>query len=89
MSNKHEKRFIVNMLIGMLLIAGGVFCIVYSGIMDDKKDWIFWAVISASGICAGLLFLGSSLIHKVKADLIRRQKQILRPERNILHDSVV
>jgi len=38
-------------------------------------DWIFWALISAVTINAGLLFLGSALIHKVKADLIRRQKQ--------------
>ena len=64
------------MLIGFVLTTGGVSAIIYAAFTDvHKMDWIFWAAISAVTINAGLLFLGSALIHKVKADLIRRQKQ--------------
>lgn len=76
MSNKHEKKFLRNMLIGFVLTTGGISAIIYAAFTDQQKiDWIFWAAISAVTINAGLLFLGSALIHKVKADLIRRQKQ--------------
>ncbi len=76
MSNKHEKKFLRNMLIGFFLTTCGVSAIIYAAFTDVYKlDWIFWAAISAVTINAGLLFLGSALIHKVKADLIRRQKQ--------------
>lgn len=76
MTNKHEKKFVINMLIGFILTTGGISAIIYSSFTDEHKlDWMFWAGISAVAINAGLLFLGSALIHKVKADLIRRQKQ--------------
>jgi len=76
MANKHEKKFIIHMLIGFLLTTSGITSIIYSSFTDEHKmDWIFWSAISAVALNAGLIFLGSSFIHKVKADLIRRQKQ--------------
>lgn len=76
MTNKHEKKFLRNMLIGFLLTTSGIAAVIYAAFTEvHKLDWIFWAAISAVTINAGLLFLGSALIHKVKADLIRRQKQ--------------
>ena len=85
MSNKHEKKFIINMLLGFVLTTSGISAIIYSAFTDEHKlDWIFWAAISAVAINAGLLFLGSSLIHKVKADLIRRQKQKSKTEKAVL-----
>lgn len=87
MNNKHEKRFIINMLVGLLLITTGVSCIIYAGSTDEhNKDWTFWAVISSLAINAGLLFLGSSLIHKIKADLIRRQRQNLKSEKHTINN---
>lgn len=84
MTNKHEKKFIINMLIGFILTTSGISAIIYSAFTDEHKmDWIFWAAISAVAINAGLLFLGSSLIHKVKADLIRRQKQKTKSDKGI------
>jgi uncharacterized membrane protein HdeD (DUF308 family) len=84
MSNKHEKKFLINMLIGFILTTSGVSAIIYSSFTDEHKmDWIFWAAISAIAINAGLLFLGSALIHKVKADLIRRQKQKTKPDKGV------
>lgn len=72
------------MLIGFLLTTGGISTIIYSAYTEEHKmDWVFWAAISAVAINAGLLFLGSSLIHKVKADLIRRQKQKTKADKAI------
>jgi uncharacterized membrane protein YfcA len=84
MTNKHEKKFIINMLIGFILTTSGISAIIYSAFTDEHEmDWIFWAAISAVAINAGLLFLGSALIHKVKADLIRRQKQKTKTDKGI------
>jgi len=84
MSNKHEKKFIINMLIGFLFTTCGISSIIYSIFSDEHKiDWFFWAAIPAIAINAGLLFLGSALIHKVKADLARRQRQKTKTEKSI------
>jgi len=84
MSNKHEKKFIINMLIGFLLTTTGISSIIYSTYIDEHKiDWFLWAAIPVVTINAGLIFLGSAFIHKVKADLIRRQRQKTKPEKAI------
>lgn len=84
MSNKHEKKFLINMMIGFILTTSGISSIIYSAFTDEHKmDWIFWAAISAVAINAGLLFLGSALIHKVKADLIRRQRQKTKTDKGV------
>ena len=76
MSNTHEKKFVINMLIGMIFTTAGISSIIYACFTkENQHDWIFWAVIPVILINTGLLFIGSSVIHKVKADLIRRQKQ--------------
>lgn len=76
MNKKHEKKYTINMLVGFILTTIGIFSINYVAFTNDPKfDWIFWAIVSALVINAGLFFLGSALVHKVKADLIRRQKQ--------------
>lgn len=85
MTNKHEKKFLINMLIGFLLTTVGISCIIYASFTDERhRDWTFWALISVVTINAGLLFLGSSLIHKVKADLIRRQKQKTKSDKALI-----
>ena len=76
MSNKHEKKFIIYLQLGLILTTAGIGIIIYSAFTaEHKMGWIFWAILSAIVINGGLIFLGSSMIHKVKADLIRRQKQ--------------
>lgn len=81
MSNKHEKKFVINTLIGLLFTTASAFVILYVCFHKiEKQDWIFWAIITAIGMNAGFLFIGSGVVHKVKADLIRRQKQKSRPD---------
>lgn len=75
MSKKHEKKYTSNLLVGLILTTAGIAIIIYVALADKLEfDWIVWAIIAAVVINGGLLFLGSALVHKVKADLTRRQK---------------
>jgi hypothetical protein len=70
------------MLAGLLFTTAGIASIVYSSFTkDNRHDWIFWAIIPVITINTGLLFMGSAVVHKVKADLIRRQKQKNRSDK--------
>ena len=81
MNNKHKKKFIINILIGLILTNSSISAIIYAAYTDKHKlDWIYWVFISVLAFNAGLLFLGSALIHKVKADLIRRQKEKMKTD---------
>lgn len=77
MSNTHERKFVINLLIGLTFTTAGIFSIIYACFtqQQNQHDWLFWAVIPVILINAGLLFIASAVVHKVKADLIRRQKQ--------------
>ena len=76
MNKKHEKKYTVNVALGFILTTIGISTVVYVAFTDQPRfDWVFWAIVSSLIINAGLLFLGSAVVHKVKADLIRRQKQ--------------
>jgi len=76
MSNSHEKKFVINILIGLVFTTLGVSSIIYACFTkENQNDWIFWATIPVILINTGLLFIGSAVVHKVKADLIRRQRQ--------------
>jgi uncharacterized membrane protein YfcA len=82
MSSKHEKKFIIYLLIGFLITTTGISSIIYFAYIDEHKvDWYLLAAVPVVTINAGLIFLGSAFIHKVKADLIRRQRQKTKPEK--------
>lgn len=75
MSINRQRKFIINMLVGLVFTTTGICSILYACLtIRNEKDWISWAVISVVTLNAGLLFLGSSIVHKVKADLVRRQR---------------
>lgn len=81
MSKKHEKKYFINILIGFVLVTIGIFTIIYLIFANERKfDWISWAIVLTLIINTGLLFLGRGLVHKVKADLIRRQKHKAKAE---------
>ena len=85
MNNKHEKKFIIHMLIGFLFTTTGISSIIYFAYIDEQMiDWFLLAAVPVVTINAGLIFLGSAFIHKVKADLIRRQRQKTKPERAMI-----
>ncbi len=75
MNNKHEKKFIYYIQIGFILTTIGVTAIIFfADNVEVKLSWVLRAVICSVFINSGLLFLGSAVIHKVKADLSRRQR---------------
>lgn len=75
MSNSHYERWLWKAPIGLLFIAGGIFFMYYSlAILEIKERWIVYGVISAAATALGAYLLCSAFIHKMKSDLIKRQK---------------
>ena len=80
MGKKHAKKYVINALIGFLFLTAGIFTIVYLIFTSSRRfDWFFWAILAAVLVNIGLLCLGSAFVHKVKADLLRRQKRRADP----------
>ena len=76
MSNAHQEKFLTKLLLGIIFITAGIFVILYASFeKDHKQDWYFWGILASLIINAGLFSLGNAFIHKMKSDLIRRQKQ--------------
>lgn len=75
MSKPHKKKYLVNLVMGFATVSAGIFVLTYAGFQKSSvTDWYFWAVIGSAVICAGLYFLLNAVVHRIKADLIRRQK---------------
>ena len=62
------------MPIGFLMINAGILVIMYSANKRASDEWLLWGIVSAAIITSGLGILGNAYIHKVKSDLIRKQK---------------
>ena len=62
------------MPVGFLLINAGILVIMYSANKRASDEWLLWGIVSAAIITSGLAVLGNAYIHKVKSDLIRKQK---------------
>ncbi|HWR32932.1 MAG TPA: hypothetical protein VN451_05380, partial [Chitinophagaceae bacterium] len=77
MSTKsHHERYFVKLLIGFAAIITGVMVIFYAMFEVGKdSDWYFWAIVAAFLLCGGIYFALSAMVHKIKADFSRRQKQ--------------
>lgn len=73
-SKEHRQRFFIQTMSGLLLNAAGIAIIFYACFTRNEGDWKFWALITAVIISIGLLLIGNGIVHKVKADFIRKQK---------------
>jgi uncharacterized membrane protein HdeD (DUF308 family) len=75
MSNTHQDRYITKLLLGFAFITGGILLIFYTTFERARQDdWYLWGIIASVSINLGLYFLMSAIVHKVKSDLIKRQK---------------
>jgi len=84
MNKKHEKKYTMNLVIGLILTTIGISTVIYVALEDQPRfDWVFWAIVASMVINGGLFFLGSAMIHKVKADLIRKQRQKAKTETSL------
>ncbi len=76
MTNRHREKYITRMLAGFILTSGGILVLFYTSLLKEKQEeWYLGVMASIVLINSGLLFLGSAVVHKVKSDLIRKQKQ--------------
>jgi uncharacterized membrane protein HdeD (DUF308 family) len=75
MSNTHQEKFITKLLIGIAFITAGIFIILFAAFeKTQKQDWYFWGILAALAINAGVVMVGSAYVHKMKSDLIKRQR---------------
>jgi uncharacterized membrane protein HdeD (DUF308 family) len=74
MANKHYQKWVLQMPFGFLLTAGGILIIMYAANKRATDEWLIWGIISITVINSGLALLGNAYVHKVKSDLIRKQK---------------
>jgi hypothetical protein len=76
MTNRHRQKYISRLLIGLAIFTCGMMIAYYLALTNSRPDeWYVWVFASIMLINGGLLCLGSAIIHKVKSDLIRKQKQ--------------
>jgi len=81
MNNKHERKFIINIEIGLILTNSGIFAIINIADPDKHKwDWIYRTIILSLAFNASLLLPGNAFIHKTKADLIGSQNQKMKTD---------
>jgi hypothetical protein len=74
MVNKHYEKWLLQMPAGFLLVSVGILVIMYSANKRASDEWLVWGIISVTILNAGLALLGNAYVHKVKSDLIRKQR---------------
>ena len=73
--NKHENKVFPNMLMGFSFVSVGTLLIIYdikSKLPELNKYLIGAAIVIMINV--GLYFWGTAFVHKIKSDLIKRQK---------------
>ncbi len=71
----HEEKYISKLLLGFGALIAAVMSILYACFERTRQDdWYFWGVVASLLLCTGIYLLLGAFVHKVKADLIRRQK---------------
>jgi uncharacterized membrane protein HdeD (DUF308 family) len=75
MSDKHLEKYITKLLLGFSFITCGILSVLYAAFeRTHDDDWYFWGIVASLLINTGLYFLLRAFVHKVKSDLIKRQK---------------
>ena len=74
MANRHFKKWLWQFPLGLLLFNLGIGLIAYAIYHRPGEEWKIWTGVSIVILDVGLAFLGSSLVHKTKSDLIRRER---------------
>ena len=71
----HSDRFLTKVLIGFTLVTASVFVVVFACFERVKyDDWYGWGLLASFLMCVGVYFICSGFVHKIKADLLKRQK---------------
>jgi hypothetical protein len=82
--NKHGNKVLPNIIMGIFLISVGTILIVYdvkSQLPESNKYLIGAGIVIM--INAGLYFWGLAFVHKIKSDLIKRQRSSSRERESV------
>jgi ABC-type nickel/cobalt efflux system permease component RcnA len=64
------------LLFGFGLVTAAIFLIFYSTFTKvQAEDWYFWGIAAAILFNIGLYLLITAAVHKMKNDMVRRQKK--------------
>ena len=76
MSTAHQEKYLTKLLVGIAFITAGIFVMLYAAFeKGEKADWYFWGTLVAIAINAGVILIASAFVHKMKSDLIKKQKK--------------
>jgi ABC-type nickel/cobalt efflux system permease component RcnA len=76
MSNSHSEKYITNLLLGFVAVTGSIFVIFFIiFIKSQKDDWYIWGIVASVLLCIGLYLIVQATVHKVKSDLIKKQRE--------------
>jgi hypothetical protein len=71
----HEEKYISKLLAGFGAVIAAVMAILYACFERTRQDdWYFWGVVASILFCLGFYFMLNAFVHKVKADMIRKQR---------------
>jgi hypothetical protein len=76
----------MQMPLGFLFIIGGVLLIMYGANKIATDDWLIWGIACAIVLAIGIGLLGSALVHKIKSDLIRKDRRKVRPGSEVIDE---
>lgn len=71
----HEEKFLSKLLFGFGAIIAGVMLTLF--VCSERApidEWYWWGMAISALICTGIYLIASALIHKMKSDMIRKQK---------------
>jgi hypothetical protein len=75
MSSNHEEKYITKLLLGFTFVIGSIFVILFACFERTRQDdWYGWGIVASVLVCTGLYLLLSAFNHKMKSDMINRQK---------------
>jgi hypothetical protein len=76
MAKRHREKYISKLFFGLILITAGVFLSMFIAMEPElHANWYYWAMGVALILNSGLVLLCNAFVHKLKADLIRKQMQ--------------
>lgn len=71
----HEEKFISKLLFGFGAIIAAVMLTLFVCFERAPIDeWYWWGMAISTLFCTGVYLVASALIHKMKSDMIRKQK---------------
>jgi drug/metabolite transporter (DMT)-like permease len=73
--SSHEDKYLSKLLFGFGSIIAAVMLILFVCFERMKHDeWYWWGMVIAILFCVGIYLIASACIHKMKSDMIRKQK---------------